>query len=392
MAPLQSARGMSGDLRAARRQTSRPGGSKATLTSSSLRRSSISARCRSASSSPTVSGCSVTQREAARPQPARAHDVDLGGQQRDRGGEVDPRQQPDHDREDAVRAGRVPQLAIDDVPARGLHAAPTRPPPRARPAARRATDGLWLVSTRKTAEEDDDVDRERDDERGRAYCRARTSRTRSPSRARCPASMIPPITAIHPSARTRARTAFARRCIGTPQTWSSACSSASATLVPAHTATPMPDRQRRCAAVQRVDVVAQLRPDHREVGERRVEHPVLQAGVALERVAEQRHEHEQQREDREERVVGHARGQVATLVVGELLAHREREAEHGVPLLHAVEAVHAALEETHRAVMPDPRDFHPWRPRGRDVCCALTRREAEWSSRAHASAAARSRA
>ena len=129
--------------------------------------------------------------------------------------------------------------------------------------------------------------------------------------------------------------------------WSSAFSSASATPVPAHTATPIPITSAGALPVQRVDVVLQLRADHGEVGERRVEHAALQVGIALERVAEQRDEDEQQREDREERVVRDARGQVAALILGELLAHGEREAEHRVPLLEAVEPLHAAIEGAH---------------------------------------------
>ena len=96
-----------------------------------------------------------------------------------------------------------------------------------------------------------------------------------------------------------------------------------------------------------MDVVLELRADHREVGERGVEHPALQVGIALERIAQQRDEDEQQREDREERVIGDAGGQVAALILGELLAHREREGEHPVALLEAVEPLHAAIEGAH---------------------------------------------
>ena len=59
--------------------------------------------------------------------------------------------------------------------------------------------------------------------------------------------------------------------------------------------------------------------------------------MALEHVAEHGHEHEQQREEREEGVVGDQRGQPAGLVVGELLQHRERNREPAMPLLPAIE-------------------------------------------------------
>ena len=117
-----------------------------------------------------------------------------------------------------------------------------------------------------------------------------------------------------------------------------------------------PHCEGRGAAVQRMDVVLELRPDHREVGERGVEHAALQIGIALERVAEQRHEHEEQREDREERVIGDARGEVAALVLGELLPHRERKCQRAVALLQAVEPRDDAGEGAHGAVVPVPRD------------------------------------
>src|SRR4051812_5035526 len=43
--------------------------------------------------------------------PARQHDVEVGGQHEDRGREVEPAEQHDHEREDAVGARRMTQLA-----------------------------------------------------------------------------------------------------------------------------------------------------------------------------------------------------------------------------------------------------------------------------------------
>ena len=46
---------------------------------------------------------------------------------------------------------------------------------------------------------------------------------------------------------------------------------------------------------------------------------------------------QEQREEREEAVVGDRRREVAALVVGVLLAHGQRKAEPAMPLLEAVE-------------------------------------------------------
>ena len=55
---------------------------------------------------------------------------------------------------------------------------------------------------------------------------------------------------------------------------------------------------------------------------------LLQLRVALEHEAEHRRGDQQQREDRDERVVGDDRGEVVALVVEELVDDREREPDH----------------------------------------------------------------
>ena len=72
---------------------------------------------------------------------------------------------------------------------------------------------------------------------------------------------------------------------------------------------------------------AELVTDDRERREGGVEHLVLELGVALEDEAEDRRGQQQQREDRDEGVVGHRRREVVALVVEELVEDREREAK-----------------------------------------------------------------
>jgi len=93
--------------------------------------------------------------------------------------------------------------------------------------------------------------------------------------------------------------------------------------------------------------VAELRPDHGELAERRVDDPLLEVRMPLEDEAEHGREDEQQREDREEAVVGDRRGVVAALVVGVLLQHRERKANRRVPLLETIECPVPAAESAH---------------------------------------------
>ena len=69
------------------------------------------------------------------------------------------------------------------------------------------------------------------------------------------------------------------------------------------------EEERERAAVQRA--VAELRPDHGELAERRVDDPLLEVRMILEDEAEHRREYKQQREEREEAVVGDRRRVVA---------------------------------------------------------------------------------
>src|SRR3990172_12908162 len=66
-------------------------------------------------------------------------------------------------------------------------------------------------------------------------------------------------------------------------------------------------------------------------------------------------EDEQEREDGEEAVVRDGGRQVAALVVGVLLQHRERKTEPRVPLLEAVEAAVSLTESAHSAPLGSRR-------------------------------------
>ena len=63
---------------------------------------------------------------------------------------------------------------------------------------------------------------------------------------------------------------------------------------------------------------------------------LLRPGVALQDEAEDRHEHEQQREQGEERVVGDEGREASSLIVGELPEHGDRDREPGAPLLGSI--------------------------------------------------------
>src|SRR4029079_7393586 len=103
--------------------------------------------------------------------------------------------------------------------------------------------------------------------------------------------------------------------------------------------------ERECASVQRT--AAELRADHRELAERGIDDPPLQGGMALQDAPEHGREHEQQRKDGEEAVIGDRRRQVAALVVSVLLQHRKRKTKPAMPLLKAIEGAIPLPEPAH---------------------------------------------
>jgi hypothetical protein len=68
-----------------------------------------------------------------------------------------------------------------------------------------------------------------------------------------------------------------------------------------------------------VDVALELVADDRELGQGRVQHALFEGGMPGEHEAEHRDEDQQQREQGEKAVPGKQGGEVAALVVAELL-------------------------------------------------------------------------
>lgn len=126
------------------------------------------------------------------------------------------------------------------------------------------------------------------------------------------------------------------------------------------------------ASVQRAS--AELRADDGELAKRGVDDLLFDVRVTLEDEAEHRREHEEQREDREEAVVGDRGGEVGSLIVGVLLQHRERKAEGAMPLLEAIERAVSGAEAAHdRVVGTAGRPSRParsgsWSVRAGDSC------------------------
>ena len=71
-----------------------------------------------------------------------------------------------------------------------------------------------------------------------------------------------------------------------------------------------------------------------------------------EEVAEQGNQDQQQGQEGKEAVVGQQGGEVATLVVAELLDHRERDADPGMLLLEAVDAPQHLFGRVHGVSPP----------------------------------------
>src|SRR5215218_3039983 len=100
-------------------------------------------------------------------------------------------------------------------------------------------------------------------------------------------------------------------------------------------------------------------------GRRRADDPVGQVGAVLEDEPDDRHQHQQQREQREEPVVGEQGGVAAGLVVAVLLDHGERKGQPAVALLEVVEGLHQPLDRFHGLLVPTRYFDTPPRPRSR---------------------------
>ncbi len=97
-----------------------------------------------------------------------------------------------------------------------------------------------------------------------------------------------------------------------------------------------PDRQGGGVAGERVDL--DLIADHRKLTQHGVLDGPLRAGIALQHEPEDRRQHQQQRKQREERVIGDQRREAPRLVVAEFPQHCERNRQPAVALLVTIEA------------------------------------------------------
>jgi hypothetical protein len=112
-----------------------------------------------------------------------------------------------------------------------------------------------------------------------------------------------------------------------------------------------PEREGHTLVRQRSD--AQLVADHRKLREGRVDEPVLRIRF-LDEDPRERHEREEQGEQREEPVVGDEGGQFAGSILAELLDDRQRERDEGLPALYVVGASNDALDHFHGGAVPAP--------------------------------------
>jgi len=81
----------------------------------------------------------------------------------------------------------------------------------------------------------------------------------------------------------------------------------------------------------------ELVADDRQLADGGVQHLLLQLMVPGQDVAEDRGQQEQQREQRDERVVGDQRSEIVALVVEELVEHGQRVPGRGMALLESVQ-------------------------------------------------------
>jgi hypothetical protein len=128
--------------------------------------------------------------------------------------------------------------------------------------------------------------------------------------------------------------------------------------------TPREDHQSNhqadAAAAQPVKVVLYLVADDGELGHRRVQQALLEAGVPAKQEPEHGDHDQQQRKQREEGVVGDHRGQCAAMVVTELAHDREGEAQPSGTLLPTVNPPQQPLDTPHASTSPQNNARTGW--------------------------------
>ena len=282
----------------------------------------------------------VGERGEQRPrvQAVDPNDVDLHAEQHGHGGDVEERKRSEDNGEHRVRGAgvldHVPHVAdperLQQLPGHG----------RGHRAGRDVAHGQ---PPRGRVPEDEDADRDVDEHR----CRQHEVFRRLPERPRA--------TAAHDGQAGRGEDGQSG---GTQQDHAAA---AGLQRVRPVVARDPPHRVRRVleglghpeAAVQgsedahyqagraaaEVLRLAQLLADDRELGQRRGEHLVLQSLITRQDEAQDRRGEQEQREQRNERVVGEHPGQIAAEVVEELVDHRQRESRPPVRALKPVQTL-----------------------------------------------------
>src|SRR5439155_24427894 len=105
-----------------------------------------------------------------------------------------------------------------------------------------------------------------------------------------------------------------------------------------------PDAERHAVALDGVDARLDVRPDDREVLERRIQDLPLEAGVAMQEEPEAAPQDEEEREQGEEPVVRDQRRQIPRLVVAELLVDGDWKGDARVALLVCVDPSNDPLD------------------------------------------------
>ena len=97
-------------------------------------------------------------------------------------------------------------------------------------------------------------------------------------------------------------------------------------------------------------------------GEYRVHQLVVQRRISAQCHAQDGGERQQQREGGDEAVVRQQRYEVAALVIAELLDHRDREPDDGMPLLPGVDTTCGLLDGVHTSTLAPSSVFRPGIP------------------------------
>ena len=114
------------------------------------------------------------------------------------------------------------------------------------------------------------------------------------------------------------------------------------------------DDQGQARALDGPDAALDLGPEHRELPGQGLDHVLLELGVVGQGVADHGDEHQQQREQAQQPVVGEQGGMPAAPVVAVLLDDPEGEPEHAVPLLEPVDRPQQAFDALHTALRSVP--------------------------------------